>query len=92
MATIGERTRSTLRSDELKNLENELDKLQSGMTKKDREQFDAKWKEYSDLKTEVSKAESNQTNQLSDEQVIDLVEQTIRANPKKFPLFNQYYR
>ena len=82
----------TLRSDELKNLENELDKLQSGMTKKDREQFDAKWKEYSDLKTEVSKAESNQTNQLSDEQVIDLVEQTIRANPKKFPLFNQYYR
>ena len=82
----------TLHIDELRNLENEVDKLQGGGTKKDREQFDAKWKEYSDLKAEVSAAEINQTNHLSDEQVIDLVEQTIRANPKKFPLLTKYYR
>lgn len=82
----------TLRSDELTNLENEINKFQGGRTKEDREQFDAKWKEYSDLKTEVSTAEINQTNQLTDEQIIDLVEQTIRANPDKFPLLNQYYR
>ena len=32
------------------------------------------------------------TANLTDEQIIDLVEQTIRANSDKFPLLNKYYR
>ena len=53
---------------------------------------DKAWVEYTKLKDEVIAAEINQTDRLSDDQVIDFVEQTIRANPEKFPLLEKYYR
>lgn len=48
--------------------------------------------EYQNLKNELVKEEMKQTDSLSDEDVISLVENTIRDNPTKFPLLNQYYR
>ena len=53
---------------------------------------DGKMVEYQNLKNELVKEEMKQTDSLSDEDVISLVENTIRDNPTKFPLLNQYYR
>ena len=53
---------------------------------------DGKMVEHGKIADKVRQAELDQTAKLTDEQIIDLVEQTIRANPDKFPLLNQYYR
>ena len=53
---------------------------------------DGKMEEYQSLKTRLEQEENAQTADLSDEQVVALVENTIRDNPDKFPLLSHYYR
>ena len=51
-----------------------------------------KIEEYQKLKDQLALEEIDQTDNLSDEQIIELVENTIHANLDKFPILNQYYR
>ena len=53
---------------------------------------DGKTTEYETLKKQLEQEEIAQTENLSNSQVIDLVENTIRANTDKFPLLARYYR
>ena len=53
---------------------------------------DGKTTEYETLKKQLEQAEIAQTKNLSNEEIIALVEITIRENTDKFPLLAKYYR
>ena len=44
-----------------------------------------------ELERQSNEAETRQTETLSDQQIVDLVENAIRSNPQDFPLLTKYY-
>ena len=45
-----------------------------------------------ELERQMREVEIQQTENLSDQQVVDLVENAIRSRPEDFPLLTKYYR
>ena len=44
-----------------------------------------------ELERQSNEAETRQTEILTDQQIVDLVENAIRSNPQDFPLLTKYY-
>lgn len=43
------------------------------------------------VENEVREREKAQTNNLTDQQIVDLVENAIRSRPQDFPFLTKYY-
>ena len=43
------------------------------------------------IEEEMARLETTQTETLSDQQIVELVEKSIRDNPQDFPLLTKYY-
>ena len=70
----------------------ELDRLQTEIaTLADGPERTAKLAEKDRLVAEMRRLETEQTETLTDAQIIDLVETSIRSNPQSFPLLTKYY-
>ena len=70
---------------ERKQLEKELDEMPDGP------EFNAKNARLQELEQQMHQAEIDQTENLSDEQIVELVENAIRSRPQDFPLLTKYY-
>ena len=54
-------------------------------------EFNAKNARLQELEQQMHQAEIDQTENLSDEQIVELVENAIRSRPQDFPLLTKYY-
>ena len=54
-------------------------------------EFNAKNARKRELEQQMHQAEIDQTENLSDEQIVELVENAIRSRPQDFPLLTKYY-
>ena len=50
-----------------------------------------KRRELNSINDEMKRLETAQTETLSDQQIVELVEKSIRDNPQDFPLLAKYY-
>ena len=50
-----------------------------------------KAREKRSIEEEMARLETAQTETLSDQQIVELVEKSIRDNPQDFPLLTKYY-
>jgi hypothetical protein len=50
-----------------------------------------KQQEKQGIEDEMARLETTQTETMSDQQIVDLVEKSIRDNPQDFPLLTKYY-
>ena len=71
--------------DERKRLEKELDEMPDGP------EFNLKNDRLQQIERQSNEAENRQTETLTDQQIVDLVENAIRSNPQDFPLLTKYY-
>ncbi len=70
---------------ERRRLEKELDEMPDGP------EFNLKNDRLHQLELQINAEETQQTENLSDQQIVDLVENAIRSNPQDFPLLTKYY-
>ena len=70
---------------ERRRLEKELDEMPDGP------EFNLKNDRLQQIERQSNEAEIQQTENLSDQQIVDLVENAIRSNPQDFPLLTKYY-
>jgi hypothetical protein len=70
----------------------ELDRLQAELaTLSNGPEITANLAEQKRLVSEMRRLETEQTETLTDAQIVDLVETAIRSNPQSFPLLTKYY-
>ena len=70
---------------ELERIQDEIANLPDGQER------NAKRAERESLVAEMRRLETEQTETMSDAQIVELVEKSIRDNPKDFPLLTKYY-
>lgn len=70
---------------EYSQLSKEIENLHDGP------EYQLKHARMQELEHQINEVEVRQTETLSDQQVVDLVENAIRPNPQDFPLLTKYY-
>lgn len=55
------------------------------------QEFDVKNARLQEIDQQILQSEKQQTDTLSDQQIVDLVENAIRSRPQDFPLLTRYY-
>ena len=70
---------------ELGRIQDEIARLPDGPER------NAKLAERENLVSEMRRLETEQTDTMSDAQIVEMVEKAIRDNPKDFPLLTKYY-